>query len=67
MRPLWTRLKKNPTLNGIASYTTCVATMIDGGHAYNALPQHVYGKCQLPHLPRPCRPKGFVKRYQDDW
>ena len=35
-----TRLKKNPTLNGML-HTTCVATMIDGGHAYNALPQHV--------------------------
>ena len=35
-----TRLKKNPTLNGIL-HTTCIPTMIDGGHAYNALPQHV--------------------------
>jgi acetylornithine deacetylase/succinyl-diaminopimelate desuccinylase-like protein len=35
-----TRLKKDPNLNG-ALHTTCVATMINGGHAYNALPQHV--------------------------
>jgi acetylornithine deacetylase/succinyl-diaminopimelate desuccinylase-like protein len=35
-----TRLKKNPTLNGML-HTTCVPTMIDGGHAFNALPQHV--------------------------
>jgi len=35
-----TRLKKNPTLNGTL-HTTCIPTMIDGGHAYNALPQHV--------------------------
>jgi acetylornithine deacetylase/succinyl-diaminopimelate desuccinylase-like protein len=34
------RLKKNPTLNGML-HTTCIATMIDGGHALNALPQHV--------------------------
>ena len=35
-----TRLKKDPTLNGML-HTTCVATMINGGHAENALPQHV--------------------------
>jgi acetylornithine deacetylase/succinyl-diaminopimelate desuccinylase-like protein len=35
-----TRLKKDPDLNS-ALHTTCVATMINGGHAYNALPQHV--------------------------
>jgi len=35
-----TRLTKNPTLNGTLR-TTCIPTMIDGGHAYNALPQHV--------------------------
>ena len=35
-----TRLKKNPTLNGMLR-TTCIPTMIDGGHAYNALPQRV--------------------------
>ena len=35
-----TRLTKNPTLNGMLR-TTCIPTMIDGGHAYNALPQHV--------------------------
>jgi acetylornithine deacetylase/succinyl-diaminopimelate desuccinylase-like protein len=34
------RLKKNPTLNGML-HTTCIATMIEGGHAFNALPQHV--------------------------
>lgn len=35
-----TRLKKDPSLNGML-HTTCVATMINGGHAENALPQHV--------------------------
>jgi acetylornithine deacetylase/succinyl-diaminopimelate desuccinylase-like protein len=34
------RLKADPTLNGML-HTTCVATMIEGGHAPNALPQHV--------------------------
>lgn len=34
------RLKKDPNLNGML-HTTCVATMIDGGHAPNALPQRV--------------------------
>ncbi len=35
-----TRLKKDPNLDGIL-HTTCVATMINGGDAENALPQHV--------------------------
>jgi acetylornithine deacetylase/succinyl-diaminopimelate desuccinylase-like protein len=34
------RLKKDPNHNG-ALHTTCVATMINGGHAPNALPQRV--------------------------
>lgn len=34
------RLKQDPSLNGML-HTTCVATMIDGGHAPNALPQRV--------------------------
>jgi acetylornithine deacetylase/succinyl-diaminopimelate desuccinylase-like protein len=34
------RLKQDPTINGML-HTTCIATMIDGGHALNALPQHV--------------------------
>lgn len=34
------RVKKDPSLNSML-HTTCVATMIDGGHAPNALPQHV--------------------------
>ncbi|MFL6577223.1 MAG: M20/M25/M40 family metallo-hydrolase [Povalibacter sp.] len=34
------RIKQDPTLNGML-HTTCVATMINGGHAPNALPQHV--------------------------
>ena len=34
------RLKRDPSVNG-AMRTTCVATMINGGHAPNALPQHV--------------------------
>ena len=34
------RLKKDPSING-SLHTTCVATMIEGGHAPNALPQHV--------------------------
>lgn len=34
------RLQKDPNLNGML-HTTCVATMIDGGHAPNALPQRV--------------------------
>ncbi len=33
------RLKQDPTVNGML-HTTCVATMINGGHAPNALPQH---------------------------
>jgi acetylornithine deacetylase/succinyl-diaminopimelate desuccinylase-like protein len=32
------RLSANPTYNAQLR-TTCVATMLDGGHAYNALPQ----------------------------
>ena len=35
-----TRIKGDATLNGML-HTTCVATMINGGHAPNALPQHV--------------------------
>jgi len=34
------RLKQDPSINGML-HTTCVATMIGGGHAPNALPQHV--------------------------
>ena len=34
------RLEKDPTLNGHLR-TTCVATLLEGGHATNALPQHV--------------------------
>jgi acetylornithine deacetylase/succinyl-diaminopimelate desuccinylase-like protein len=34
------RLKTNPSLNGML-HTTCITTMVDGGHALNALPQHV--------------------------
>ncbi|MBB6093677.1 acetylornithine deacetylase/succinyl-diaminopimelate desuccinylase-like protein [Povalibacter uvarum] len=34
------RLKQDPSINSML-HTTCVATMIDGGHAPNALPQHV--------------------------
>ena len=34
------RLKTNPSLNGML-HTTCIATMIEGGHALNALPQRV--------------------------
>src|SRR5436190_4991653 len=34
------RLEKDPTLNG-SLRTTCVATQLQGGHAPNALPQHV--------------------------
>ncbi|HEY6640779.1 M20/M25/M40 family metallo-hydrolase [Povalibacter sp.] len=34
------RIKQDPSMNGML-HTTCVATMIDGGHALNALPQTV--------------------------
>ena len=34
------RLKKDPTINGML-HTTCIATLINGGHAPNALPQRV--------------------------
>jgi acetylornithine deacetylase/succinyl-diaminopimelate desuccinylase-like protein len=34
------RLKKDPSYNGTL-HTTCVATMLNGGHALNALPQRV--------------------------
>lgn len=34
------RLRKDPSANAIL-HTNCVATQIDGGHAPNALPQHV--------------------------
>ena len=34
------RLKKDPSYNG-SLHTTCVATMLNGGHAPNALPQRV--------------------------
>jgi acetylornithine deacetylase/succinyl-diaminopimelate desuccinylase-like protein len=34
------RLKADPNINGML-HTTCIATMINGGHAHNALPQHV--------------------------
>lgn len=32
------RLKKDPSFNAML-HTTCVATMVDAGHAFNALPQ----------------------------
>ena len=32
--------------------TTCVATLLDGGHANNALPQRAACQHQLPHLSR---------------
>ena len=35
-----TRLKRDPSYNGML-HTTCVATMLGGGHAPNALPQRV--------------------------
>jgi len=34
------RMKKDPSYNGML-HTTCVATMLNGGHAPNALPQRV--------------------------
>lgn len=34
------RVQQDPSLNSML-HTTCVATQIDGGHAPNALPQHV--------------------------
>jgi acetylornithine deacetylase/succinyl-diaminopimelate desuccinylase-like protein len=34
------RVQQDPGLNGTLR-TTCVATMVEGGHAPNALPQHV--------------------------
>ena len=34
------RLKKDPSINSML-HTTCIATEIQGGHAKNALPQHV--------------------------
>ena len=34
------RIEKDPSLNA-SLRTTCVATQLDGGHAKNALPQHV--------------------------
>ncbi|HNS28606.1 MAG TPA: M20/M25/M40 family metallo-hydrolase [Steroidobacteraceae bacterium] len=38
--PAVERLKQDPSLNSML-HTTCVATMIEGGHAPNALPQRV--------------------------
>ena len=40
----------NPGWNGMLR-TTCVATMIDGGHAPNALPQHVNANVNCRILP----------------
>jgi len=41
-------VSKDPTLNGTIR-TTCVATMLDGGHAHNALPQraHANVNCRI--------------------
>ncbi|WP_159015997.1 M20/M25/M40 family metallo-hydrolase [Cognatiluteimonas profundi] len=40
----------NPSWNGML-HTTCVATMINGGHAPNALPQHVSANVNCRILP----------------
>lgn len=44
------RLAKTPLYNAMLR-TTCVATMIDGGHALNALPQHVTANVNCRILP----------------
>jgi acetylornithine deacetylase/succinyl-diaminopimelate desuccinylase-like protein len=45
------RLKQDPSINGVL-HTTCVATMIDGGHALNVAAARD-GERQLPYLSRP--------------
>jgi len=44
------RLEKQPFYNAVL-HTTCVATMIDGGHAENALPQRARATIQCRTLP----------------
>ena len=46
-------LSKDPSYHAMLR-TTCVATMLDAGHAENALPQRASGHHQLPHLPGRC-------------
>ncbi|HEU5453994.1 MAG TPA: M20/M25/M40 family metallo-hydrolase [Terriglobales bacterium] len=44
------RLSQNPRFNSLL-HTTCVATMIQGGHATNALPQEVHANINCRVLP----------------
>lgn len=46
-----TRLSEDPRLNALLR-TTCVATEIEGGHAENALPQHVKAVLNCRVLPQ---------------
>jgi acetylornithine deacetylase/succinyl-diaminopimelate desuccinylase-like protein len=49
-------LSEDPRLNAMLR-TTCVATLVNAGHASNALPQRARHR-QLPHLSRGCRRGG---------
>jgi acetylornithine deacetylase/succinyl-diaminopimelate desuccinylase-like protein len=44
------RLSEN-AINNALTHTTCVATMIDGGHAHNALPQTAHANVNCRILP----------------
>ena len=62
-----TRLSRDPTFNALFR-TTCVATMLDGGHADNALPQRARATVNCRMLPNdpPAEVERTLKRLAGD-
>jgi len=60
------RLMVNPSYNATFR-TTCVATMLNAGHAPNALPPARDRQRQLPHLPGPHAAGNPAEASSRDW